>query len=93
MYASAGACRGISTIYFEGFGKVGIFEWREPQINFLADSLAGVGLGQRGAPATSARRAGAKRAHHFLWHEYYVPDVPTGFKRGACRKCGARIDL
>ena len=71
---------------------------REPQINFLADSLAALGYV---APRSSRdicqkERTKEKRAHHILRFEFYV-ECSCGFKgrshNHACRKCGAEIDF
>jgi len=71
---------------------------RDAQINFLADSLAGLGYV---APRSSRDicqkdRAREKRAHHIIRYEFYV-ECSCGFKgrsrNHACRKCGAEIDF
>lgn len=71
---------------------------RDPQIKFMADSLAGLGV----VAPRSARdicqkeRIRRKRAHYILRFEVYV-ECSCGFKgqsrSHACRKCGARIDF
>jgi len=63
---------------------------RQAQINFLADSLAGLG---RIAPRSSRdlcgkERAKAKRAHHILRYEFYV-ECSCGY-RGKSRNLLAR---
>lgn len=71
---------------------------REAQINFLADSLAGLGYV---APRSSRdvcqkERTREKREHHILRYEFYV-ECSCGFKgrshNHACRECGAKIDF
>jgi hypothetical protein len=71
---------------------------RQAQINFLADSLAGLG---RIAPRTSRdictdERAKAKRAHHIIRYEFYV-ECSCGYKgksrNHACQKCRTSIDF
>jgi hypothetical protein len=70
---------------------------RKPQINFLADSLAALGLvrPRRSRDICAAERARAKRQHHILRYEYYV-ECSCGYKGPskdhACRKCGAKIN-
>jgi hypothetical protein len=69
---------------------------RIPQINFMADSLAGLGrvTGRRSRDICADDRAKAKRAHHILRCEYYVV-CSCGYKgpslNRTCRKCGAEI--
>jgi hypothetical protein len=96
MHPTHAACRAISKVSFEGFGKVGIPEWGEPQINFLAYSLAGRGAV---APRSSRdicdrERARAKRAHHIVRYEFYV-ECSCGYKGRSqdhgCPECGAGI--
>ncbi len=69
---------------------------QEPQINFLADSLAGLG---RITPRSSRdicerERAKQKRAHHIIRYEFYI-ECSCGYKgksrNYACPKCGATI--
>ena len=66
------------------------------QINFLADSLAGLGLvsPRRSRDICAEDRARAKRAHHILRYEFYV-ECTCGYKgpsrNHGCRKCGAAI--
>jgi len=71
-------------------------KWREAQINFLADSLAGLGY----VAARSSRnicqkeRIQAKRAHRILSYEFYIEcscDFKGVSKNHACPKCGAGI--
>ena len=70
---------------------------RTPQINFMADSLAGLGrvTPRRSRDICADDRARAKRAHHILRYEFYVV-CSCGYRgpsvNHACRKCGARID-
>ncbi len=47
---------------------------RSPRINFLADSLAGVGCvaPRRSRDICEEERARAKRAHHIICYEFYV---------------------
>jgi hypothetical protein len=70
---------------------------RKPQINFLADSVAGLGIvtARRSRDVCAAERARAKREHHILRYEYYV-ECSCGYKGPskdhACRTCGAKIN-
>ena len=70
---------------------------RKPQTNFLADSLAGLGIvtARRSRDICAAERLRAKREHHILRYEYYV-QCSCGYKGHskdhACRKCGAKIN-
>ena len=69
---------------------------REARINFLADSLAGVGCvtPRRSRDICEQERAKAKRNHHIICYEFYV-ECSCGHKgrsrSHACPKCGARI--
>ena len=69
---------------------------RDPQINFLADSLAGLGLvtPRRSRDICERHRAEEKRAHHIIRYEFYI-ECSCGYKGcswdHACRKCGAQI--
>lgn len=71
---------------------------REPQINFLADSLAGMGCvsPRRSRDICEEERAKAKRAHHIICYEFYVK-CSCGYKghsrNHACPKCGATVDF
>jgi hypothetical protein len=71
---------------------------REAQINFLADSLAGVGwiAPRYSRDICEHERAKQARAHHIIRHEVYV-ECSCGYKghsqNHACRKCGAKIEL
>ncbi len=68
------------------------------RINFLADSLAGVGLvsPRRSRDICAQERVKSKRAHHILRYEFYV-ECSCGYeghsKNHACRKCGAGISF
>jgi hypothetical protein len=71
---------------------------RDAQINFLADSIAGLGYV---APRSSRDicqkdRIKEKRTHHIMRYEVYV-ECSCGFKGRscnlACQKCGAEIDF
>ena len=70
---------------------------RKPQVNFLADSLAGLGVvrPRRSRDICAAERAKAQREHHILRYEYYV-ECSCGYKgpsrEHACRKCRAKIN-
>jgi hypothetical protein len=70
---------------------------RQPRINFLADSLAGVGCVAplRSRDICEEERARAKRAHHIICYEVYVK-CSCGYKghsrNHACAKCGATIN-
>jgi hypothetical protein len=69
---------------------------RKPRINFLADSLAGVGCvaPRRSRDICEEERAKAKPAHHIISYEFYV-ECSCGYKgrsrNHACAKCGAGI--
>jgi len=71
---------------------------RKPRINFLADSLAGLGCvaPRRSRDICEEERAKAKRAHHIICYEYYV-ECSCGYKgrsrNHACPKCCATIDF
>ena len=72
----------------------------EPQRNFLADSLAGLGWvtprRSRDIAAQERARYRAKTKYHILRHEFYV-ECTCGYKGpardNACRKCGAEISF
>jgi hypothetical protein len=70
---------------------------RKPQTNFLADSLAGLGIvtARRSRDICAVERARAKHEHHILRYEYFV-ECSCGYKGTskdhACRKCGAKIN-
>jgi hypothetical protein len=69
---------------------------RQARINFLADSLASLGLvsPRRSRDICTAERARVKRTHHIIRYEFYV-ECSCGYKghskNHACRKCGASI--
>ncbi len=69
---------------------------RKAQINFVADSVAGLGLvsARRSRDICVEDRARARRAHHIIRYEFYV-ECSCGYKGHsidhACRKCGAPI--
>ncbi len=74
---------------------------REPQINFLADSLAGVGVvtPRRSRDVCAqwrSREKDAIRAHRIIRYEFYV-ECTCGYKGRskdhACAKCGAAIEF
>jgi hypothetical protein len=71
---------------------------REAQINFLADSLAGVGwITQRySRDICQKERAKQKRAHYIIRYEVYV-ECSCGYKglsrNHACPKCEVEIDF
>jgi hypothetical protein len=70
---------------------------RKSQINFLADSLAGMGVvtARRSRDICAEERSRAQREHRIIRYEYYV-ECSCGYKGPskdhACRKCGAKID-
>jgi hypothetical protein len=70
----------------------------EAQINFLADSLAGLGYvsPRSSRDICQKERTREKRAHHILRYEFHV-ECSCGFKgrshNHACRQCGAKIDF
>jgi len=69
---------------------------RKSQVNFLADSLAGVGVvvARRSRDICAEQRSKAQRQHRIIRYEYYV-ECSCGYegpsKDRACRKCGAEI--
>ncbi len=69
---------------------------RKAQVNFMADSLAGLGLvsPRRSRDICAEDRARAKRAHHILRAELYV-ECSCGYKGHsldhACPECGTAI--
>jgi hypothetical protein len=71
---------------------------RDAQVNFFADSLAGLGdITPRYSRDICARhRAKEKRAQHILRFEFYV-ECSCGFKGRSrdhgCRRCGTKIDF
>jgi hypothetical protein len=71
---------------------------RSAQINFLADSLAGVGIvsPRRSRDIYKQEQAKEKRAHHIIRYEFYV-ECSCGYKGlsrdHACPKCGAKVDF
>jgi hypothetical protein len=71
---------------------------QQTQINFLADSLAGLELvsPRRSRDICAADRIKAKRAHHIIRYEFYV-ECSCGYTghslAHACPKCGANIPL
>jgi hypothetical protein len=75
-------------------------ERREPQINFLADSLAGLGRVRprrsRDICAEERAKKGPKSPHKIIRKEFYI-ECECGFKGpardDACRRCGAKIPL
>jgi hypothetical protein len=66
------------------------------RINFLADSLAGLGLvtPRRSRDICANERAIVASTHHIVRYEFYV-ECSCGYKgrseNHACRKCGATI--
>jgi hypothetical protein len=75
-------------------------ERREPQINFLADSLAGRGWVRprrsRDICAEERAKEDSKSPHKIIRKEFYI-ECECGYKGpardDACRKCGAEIPL
>jgi hypothetical protein len=73
-------------------------ERRQARINFLADSLASLGLvsPRRSRDICARERAKEKRTHHIIRYEYYV-ECSCGYQGHslghACPKCGAEIPL
>ena len=69
---------------------------RQAQINFLADSLAGLGQvsPRRSRDICAEERRKEKHAHHIIRYEYWV-ECSCGYagrsRDHACPKCGARI--
>lgn len=71
---------------------------QQARINFLADSLAGLGIvrPRRSRDICAQERARAKRTHHIIRYEFYV-ECSCGYKGPskdrACRECGAGISF
>ena len=71
---------------------------RQAQINFLADSSAGLGLvtPRRSRDICAEGRAKARQPHHIIRYEYYV-ECSCGYnghsRDHACPACGTRIPL
>lgn len=71
---------------------------RQARINFLADSLASLGLvsPRRSRDICAKERAREKRTHHIIRYEYYV-ECSCGYKGRSlnheCAKCGAPVLL
>jgi hypothetical protein len=69
---------------------------REARINFLADSLAGLGrvTARRSRDICEQERAKARRAHYIIRYEFFV-ECSCGYKgqsrNHACPKCRAEI--
>jgi hypothetical protein len=69
-----------------------------PRINFLANSLAGVGVvtSRRSRDICEEERSKVKKTHHIICYEFYVA-CSCGYKgrsrNHACPECGARIDF
>jgi len=69
---------------------------REAQVNFLADSLAGLGriTPRYSRDVCEQQRAKEARTHHIIRYEVWV-ECSCGYKgrshNHACRKCGAEI--
>jgi hypothetical protein len=67
------------------------------QANFLADSLAGLGVivPRRSRDICAGERARVKKEHHILRYEFYV-ECSCGYngpsRNHACQKCGAKIE-
>lgn len=89
---------GLANLVFRVLKDTKFPKRRDPQIDFFADSLAGLGFV---APRSSRdicqkERSREKRAHHIIRYEFYV-ECSCGFKGQsrdhACRNCGARIEF
>ncbi len=71
---------------------------REAQINFVADSLAGIGWIslRRSRDICDRQRAIEKQAQRIIRYEYYI-ECSCGYKGRSrdhgCSKCGAKIDF
>lgn len=81
----------LTVLKDSGFPKT-----RKGRINFLADSVAGLGrvAPRRSRDICSEERAKAKRTHHIIRYEFYVECSCgyTGHSQGhACPECGAVI--
>jgi hypothetical protein len=69
---------------------------QKAQVNFLADSTAGLGIvtPRRSRDICAEERGKAKRKHHIIRYEYYV-ECSCGYAGNSldhgCPKCGARI--
>jgi hypothetical protein len=71
---------------------------KKAQVNFLADSLAGLGAvtPRRSRDICAAERSKEKEAHHILRYEYYV-ECSCGYQGPSrdhgCPSCGAKIQV
>lgn len=90
----------LAGLVLEVMGDRRFPERRKPQINFLADSLAGRGWVRprrsRDICARERAKEGPKSPHKIIRKEFYI-ECECGYKGpardDACRKCGAEIPL
>ena len=89
---------GLAKVIFRTLRERKFPKRQAAQINFLADSLAGLGwvTPRTARDICQKERLGEKRAHHILRYEYYVECSCSfeGISRDhGCPKCGAKIDF
>ena len=88
----------LANLIFRVLGERKFPKRPEAQINFLADSLAGLSYvsPRSSRDICQKERTREKCAHHILRYEFYV-ECSCGFKgrshNHACRQCGATIDF
>jgi hypothetical protein len=89
----------LAPLIFEVINHPQFPKRRKPQIKFLAESIAGLGLvtPRRSRDICAEERAAkeeAKKAPYIMRYEYYV-ECSCGYRgpseKHACRKCGAKI--
>jgi hypothetical protein len=89
---------GLANLIFRVLREPKFPKRRQPQINFLADSLAGLGYvtPRSSRDICEKERIREKRRHHIIGFEVYV-ECSCGFRgqsrNRACSKCGAEIDF
>ncbi len=90
---------GLAALTFTVMREPRFRKRRQPQINFLADSLAGLSVvtPRRSRDICAQERVKekrAQRAHHIIRYEFYV-ECSCGYKGRswdhACPKCGGKI--
>ena len=92
------ALRPLAPLILKVLGERSFPKMTEKKVDFLADSLAGVGVvsprRSRDICARARSEERAKSPYKIIRHEYYV-ECECGFKGpacdNACRKCGAEI--
>jgi hypothetical protein len=87
---------GLAPVFVQVLRDKNFPKRRQTQINFLADSLASLGLvsPRRSRDICAEQRLIAKRAHHIIRYEFYV-ECSCGYsghsEDHACPKCNARV--